>query len=128
MSDPVISDFNKHDAETQRELDRQEWIEARATEIAEQIISTGYELNGAEYKIADVLQFIADSTTLTISYEVMLSGVVTNTGADQLIRTENLSAWIKEQAIELATPLAELEAEEVESFETVPHYLRRQAV
>jgi hypothetical protein len=127
MNDPVISDFNKHDAETQRELDKQEWVEERATEIAEQIISTGYELNGATYKIADVLQFIADSITLTISYEVMLSGIVTNTGAEQLTRTENLSAWIKEQAIELATPLAELEAEEVESFEAVPHHLRRQA-
>lgn len=108
MNDPVISDFNKHDAETQRELDKQEWIEERAKEIAEQIISTGYELNGATYKIADVLQFIADSIALTIDYEVMLSGIVSNTGADQLYRAENLSTWMQEQAEKVATPLAEL--------------------
>lgn len=88
------------------------WIESRAADIAKQMISDRYELNGATYKIADVLEFIAGSITLTIEYEVMLSGVVSHSGADQLYRVENLAKWMQDQAEKVALPLAELEAEQ----------------
>lgn len=88
------------------------WVESRATDIAKQMISDRYELNGATYKIGDVLEFIAGSITLTIEYETRLSGVASNTGADQLYRAEILSGWMQEQAEKVALPLAELEAQQ----------------
>lgn len=95
------------------------WIESRATEIAKQIISDS---------IADVLEFIAGSTVLTIEYETRLSGLASKTGADQLYRAEMLAAWMQEQAEKVALPLAEMEAQQWEAeHDELPQMLRRQA-
>lgn len=88
------------------------WIESRAADIAKQMISDRYELNGATYKIGDVLEFIAGSTILTIEYETRVSAVASNTGADQLYRAEILANWMQEQAEKVALPMAELEAQQ----------------
>ena len=107
-----INSYNNHPRSPAYDDSVDNWIESRTTEIAKQMISDRYELNGATYKIGDVLEFIAGSITLTIEYETRLSGVASNTGADQLYRAEILSGWMQEQAEKVALPLAELEAQQ----------------
>lgn len=107
-----INSYNNHPRSPAYDDSMDNWIESRATEIAKQMISDRYELNGATYKIGDVLEFISENTVLTIEYETRVSGVASTTGADQLYRAEILAAWMQDQAERVAYPLAELEAEQ----------------